>query len=274
MRLAFSAWAMGRQSSLERQIAIVREAGYGGIELVHQPHGVLDASRLDGGARAGIRRQLAEAGLTATAIAAHGDPLAADADAEMARVVAAIDLAGDLSIPYVVTMAYGRPEEYPVVRERVAQRFARLAEHGAGRNVVVCLEPHVGQAFDTAEKCLWLVNRVRSPSFRLNFDNSHFEVMGVDQDEYLPKLLPISAHTHLKDQRGRAPAHEFLVPGEGEFDYARYLRAMAAGGYAGWITVEVSVMVQRRPGYDAAWAAALAKETLTKAAAEARVRLD
>jgi sugar phosphate isomerase/epimerase len=273
MRLAFSAWAMGKEP-IERQIAIVREAGYRGIELVHVPYGNLDATALDAAARRGIRRQLDEAGLTATAMAAHANPLLPEADAEMARVVGAIDLAADLGIPYVVTMAFGQPEEYPVVRERVAQRFARLAEHGAGRNVLVCLEPHVGQAFDTAEKCVWLVKRIGSPSFKLNFDNSHFEVMGVDLDEYLPKLLPVSVHTHLKDQRGRSPEHEFLVPGEGEFDYARYLRAMADAGYDGWITVEVSVMVQRRQGYDPAWAARLARETLTKAAAQAGVALD
>jgi sugar phosphate isomerase/epimerase len=98
--------------------------------------------------------------------------------------------------------------------------------------------------------------------------------MGVDLDAYLPILLPISPHTHLKDQRGRSPEHAFLVPGEGEFDYARYLTAMARGGYEGWITIEISVMVQRRPGYDAASVARLSRETLTKAAAEAGVRLD
>src|SRR5687768_5433738 len=159
MRLAFSAWAMGK-APLDEQLAIVREAGYGGIELVHVPHGCLDAGALDAPMRKQIRWQLDAAELTATAMAAHGDPLAAaSADAEMARVVAAIDLAADLGIPYVVTMAFGRPDAYSAARERVAERFARLAEHGARRGVVVCLEPHVGQAFDTADKCLWLIER-------------------------------------------------------------------------------------------------------------------
>lgn len=273
MRLAFSAWAMPKLPVAE-QIAIVREAGYRGIELVHAPNGNLDASQLDAAARREIKGQLHEAGLTATAMAAHGNPLVPEADAEMARVGTAIDLAADLGIPYVVTMAFGQPDEYEDVREQVAQRFARLAEHGARRGVIVCLEPHVGQAFDTAEKCLWLVERIYSPSFRLNFDNSHFEVMGVDQDDYLPALLPVSVHTHLKDQRGRSPEHEFLVPGEGEFDYARYLKAMAEGGYAGWVTVEISVMVQRRPGYDPRDAASRSRRTLVEAAAKAGVTLE
>ena len=50
--------------------------------------------------------------------------------------------------------------------------------------------------------------------------------MGRDLDEYLPLLIPYAVHTDLKDQRGRYPNHEFLVPGEGDFHYARYLTAM------------------------------------------------
>ena len=38
--------------------------------------------------------------------------------------------------------------------------------------------------------------------------------------------VPVTVFTHIKDERGTAPNHEFLIPGEGDFDYARYLRAM------------------------------------------------
>ena len=109
------------------------------------------------------------------------------------------------------------------------------------------------------------MDEVNSPHFRLNLDNSHFEVMGRDLDEYLPMLIPYSVHTDLKDQRGRYPEHEFLVPGEGDFDYARYLRAMQQADYGGCITVEISVMVQRRPDYDPAVVARRSFETLVAA---------
>jgi sugar phosphate isomerase/epimerase len=81
-------------------------------------------------------------------------------------------------------------------------------------------------------------------------------------------------HTDLKDQRGRAPDHEFLVPGEGDFSYARYLRAMQGVGYQGFVTVEISVMVQRRPDYDPAEVARRSFRTLTDAAREADVALE
>src|SRR6266516_2827926 len=127
---------------------------------------------------------------------------------------------------------------------------------------------------DTPEKVVDLMQSVDSPHFRLNLDNSHFEVMGRDMDDYVPMLVPYAVHTDLKDQRGRSPAHEFLVPGEGDFDYGRYVRALAAAGYDGYLTVEISVMVQRRPDYDPAEVANRSFRTLTHAADVAGVTLE
>jgi inosose dehydratase len=246
MQLGFSAWAMP-EMPVDAQIALVRDAGYAGIELVSGPTSSLDAQRIDAGERRRIRRLLDDAGLALPSIAGHGnllEPDPAKRAAQQARVQAAIDLAADLAEsdgpPCVVCMAYGRPAHYEDVREVVAENFGALAGYAAGRGVVVAIEPHVGQAFDLPEKVHWLIERVGKPSFRLNFDNSHFEVMGRDLDDYVPQLAPLSVHTHVKDQRGIAPGYEFLVPGEGTFDYPRYLTAMERAGYLGFITVEIS----------------------------------
>ena len=258
---------------VEQQIALVRDAGYVGIELVSGPASSLDALQVDAAQRRRIRALLDSAGLALPSIAGHGNLLEPDPDKraeQLSRVHAAIDLAADLAgpggPPCVVTMAYGRPALYEAVREAVAECFTELARYGAGRGVVVALEPHVGQAFDLPEKVAWLIERVGSPYFRLNFDNSHFEVMGRDLGDYVPLLAPLSVHTHVKDQRGVAPGYEFLVPGEGDFDYGRYLAAMDAAGYAGFITVEISKQIQRRPDYDPAAVAARSFETLAAAA--------
>src|SRR5207244_1371939 len=121
--------------------------------------------------------------------------------------------------------------------DQLADAFSELAAYAATLGGVVALEPHVGQAMDEPEKIVSLMQAVGSPHFRLNLDNSHFEVMGRDMDEYLPQLVPYAVHTDLKDQRGRSPNHEFLVPGEGEFSYSRYLRALHAAGYGGYLTI-------------------------------------
>ncbi|MGE3912905.1 MAG: sugar phosphate isomerase/epimerase family protein [Chloroflexota bacterium] len=272
MKLGFSAWAM-RDLPVDQQIAIVRDAGYASICLVSDPRFAgLDALTAAGAERQRIRRLLDQAGLELSAIAGHAnllEPDAAEQAANLARIKATIDLAADLAgpagPPCVIGMGYGTPEHYEQQRQPLADAFGELARHGQTRGVVMALEPHVGQAFDVPEKVVWLMETVGSPYFRLNLDNSHFECMGRDLDEYIPLLVPYAVHTDLKDQRGRYPDHQFLVPGEGDFDYARYLKAMDAAGYDGCVTVEISVMVQRRPDYDPAEVARRSFETLTAA---------
>ena len=84
-------------------------------------------------------------------------------------------------------------------------------------------------------------------------------------EETVSALAPVSVHTHVKDQRGISPDFEFLIPGEGEFDYVDYLKAMQEHGYDGFITTEVSFMVQARKDYDPLAAADLTYQTLSKA---------
>jgi sugar phosphate isomerase/epimerase len=170
-------------------------------------------------------------------------------------------------------MGYGTSETYESDRQVLAERFGELAGYAQGLGGTLALEAHVGQAMDLPERVVWLMEAVGSPHFRLNFDNSHFEVMGCDLDEYVPLLAPYAVHTDVKDQRGRSPDHEFLVPGEGDFDYARYLRALHRAGYTGDVTIEISVMVQRRANYDPADVAVRSHRTLVDAARRAGVAL-
>ena len=48
-------------------------------------------------------------------------------------------------------------------------------------------------------------------------------------------------------------------------DYVRYLTAMQRAGYTGHIVVEISLMVQRRPDYDALEAASQSYRVLARA---------
>ena len=127
----------------------------------------------------------------------------------------------------------------------------------------------MGSALDLPDKAVWLLRQVGSESLKLNFDISHFDVLGMPTEETVPVMAPHAVHTHVKDQRGRAPSHEFLIPGEGPFDFVAYLRQMAKAGYDGYITAEVSIMVQRRHGYDPFAAAELTYRTLAGAFREA-----
>ena len=127
----------------------------------------------------------------------------------------------------------------------------------------------MGAALDTAEKSVRLVEEIDSPYLRLNFDISHFDILGMSIEDAVSMMAPYAAHTHVKDQRGSVPDFEFLIPGEGTFDFVTYVKAMDAAGYTGSITAEVSGMVQSRPDYDAMAGAEMCYETLDRAFREA-----
>ena len=174
-------------------------------------------------------------------------------------------------MPAVNTTPGSRPEEWDTIRDLLVERTQELVEYAQSRSVTIAMEPHVGAAIDTPEKVLQLLELVDSPFLKVNFDISHFDIVGFTIEDTVAALAPHTAHTHVKDQRGRVPNYEFLIPGEGNFDYVSYLKAMQAHGYDGFITVEVSVMVQHRPDYDPFAAATLSYETLSHAFIEAGI---
>jgi inosose dehydratase len=116
-----------------------------------------------------------------------------------------------------------------------------------------------------------ILKMVDAPALKVNFDISHFDILGMTTEESVSILAPYSVHTHVKDQRGRYPDYEFLTPGEGDFDYVEYLQVMQAHGYDGYITAEVSKQRQRKPDYDALAACDLCYQTLAKAFVDAGI---
>jgi sugar phosphate isomerase/epimerase len=256
----------------DEQIRIVKETGFQGIELICIERSTTDVDKLDAAERRRIRRLLDATGLDLPALHASVNPIdpdAATATRNVARLKSSIDLAADLAgpegPPAIVLMGYGKPETNEQDRAKLVPIFRELASYGDTRGVNLALELHVGQAIDSPERTLWLLEHVGHPRFRLNLDTSHLDVMGYSIADSVRPLVAYAVHTHVKDQRGRYPNHEYLTPGTGDYDYATFLREMAAGGYAGYITGEISLMVQRKPGYDPVATARKTYETLARA---------
>jgi sugar phosphate isomerase/epimerase len=271
MLLGYSTWGMP-SVPIEAAVAHVAGLGFDGLELTVIPRWRTELSTLDSAERQRIRRLYQEARLQLPAIAGHTSLLAeepAQHAANLVRLHGAADLCADLAIdghvPALNTTVGGTSDDWDRLRTVLVDRVGALAAYAGRRGVTLAVEPHVNTALDRPERVVWLMEQVNSPFARVNFDISHFNVIGLTIEETVPVLAPLSAHTHVKDERGIAPHHEFLIPGEGEFDYVRYLKAMAAAGYDGCITVEVSVMVQRRPNYDPLAAATQSYAVLSKA---------
>lgn len=255
MILGCSTWGMPTLP-IDDALAAIAAIGYRAVELTVIPGYTTALERLDAGERRRIRELLDRHRLDLPAVAGHTSLLHDDPDAHaaaMARLKQTADLCADLATaapPALNTTTGGPPERWGELRGRMVERLGELVEYAGARGVVVAIEPHVGAALDRPERVLQIVREIASPWLRVNLDFSHFEAAGLPMEASVAALVPYTVHTHVKDVRGRAPNHEFLIPGEGGFDYPAFLRVLAEGGYDGAITVEISVMVQRRPEYD------------------------
>ncbi len=277
MKIGYSTWGMPTVP-IDTAVSHIAKLGYDGLELTIIPRFTTELSTLDAAERKRIAALLKEHNLALPAIAAHSSLLETDPDRHaqnMWRLKGGVDLAVELAqgdeLPAVNTTPGGKPEEWDTQKDFLAERVGELADYGASRGVTIAMEPHVGAIIDTPAKVLELLKIVNSPYLKVNFDISHFDIVGMTTEETVAALAPVSIHTHVKDQRGTAPNHEFLIPGEGPFDYVHYLKEMQAHGYDGFITAEVSFMVQGRENYDPLAAATLSYETLSRAFTEAGI---
>jgi sugar phosphate isomerase/epimerase len=121
--------------------------------------------------------------------------------------------------------------------------------------------------------------RIPSPAFGLNYDPSHLVWQQMDPIAPLAEFADRLFHVHAKDVRiDRARLndvgilatpleyHEPVIPGRGEIDWARFLRALAGAGYKGAVCLEVE---------DRAYEGSLAsrRQALREGAAYLRSRL-
>ena len=261
MRLSYSTWGM-QTVPIESAVAHCAALGFAGLELTVIPGWPTDAATLDGAARRRIRALYDDHGLDLCGLSGNVPLLATDAGEStdvMTRFASYLDLAAELQLPgerlIVTTTSGGASANWEADKNLLCERLETLSAHAEQSGVMVGIEPHVESTLHLPEQALWLLAQVNSPALTIHFDISHFNVQGLDMEAVVAQLAPHCLHTHVKDERGLAPNHEFLIPGEGEMDYVRYLRAMDQAGYDGHIVVEISLMVQRRPNYDALAAA-------------------
>jgi sugar phosphate isomerase/epimerase len=271
MRLGYSTWGMASVRA-EESIPHLAGLGYDSVELAVALGWRDGLDLLTLGRRRRIKQLLKEFGLALPAIAGNADLLAARDDDfadSWRRLTDAVDLAvewaGPTGPPAVDTYLGGQSGDLPARRSLAVDRLGRLCDYAAERGVTIALQPHMDGALDTPDKVVPLIHAVGRANLRLTLDVNDFTVQGYGLDETVAALAPHAVLGHVKDERGRQPDYQFLVPGDGAFDYVRYLRAMQTAGFAGNVCAEVSLRVQRQPGFDPFGAAAQSYRVLAAA---------
>lgn len=260
----------------DEALRTLAEIGYDGVEIALMPEWPTEPRLLSPADRRQIRALLGELGL---ALPAFLEVLpitgAAQKKAEnVERLKRAIELGHDLSPhkqPVIETIIGRKTAEWDQVKASMVDEMKEWAKAAEAGNTVVCFKPHVGQAVQNPERALWLIREVGSRNIRVVYDYSHMYLEGFTLAESLKQLLPYAPFIHVKDSSGTPANHEFLLPGEGKTDYVEYFRLLRQQGYGGFVVVEVSAMVQRKPGYDAISAAKMCYRRLAAAFEKAGV---
>ncbi|MFO7955519.1 MAG: sugar phosphate isomerase/epimerase family protein [Candidatus Brocadiia bacterium] len=232
----------------ERVCSLAASAGYQGVEIA--PFTLADSVKdINWQERQGIRQTAEDNGLEVIGlhwllVKPEGLHLNSPDRAVRKRTVdylmAEIDFCSDIGGGVMIV---GSPKQrnvlpgqsYPEVWQRSVEVFAELAEHGAERDVCLCIEPlgaNETNFVHTAEQARRLVNAVGHPNFQMMLD-----VKAMCQDEEpIPDIIrdsgPWLRHFHANDEN-------LLGPGFGDTDFGPIAEALREVNYDGYVSVEV-----------------------------------
>lgn len=260
----------------EQALRTIAEIGYDGVEPCLIAGWPLDSAKLSAAERRALRRVLTDTGLEVPALLESLPVTAVPARRaqNLERLKLAVDLAHELAPahpPVIDTILGGKTAEWEKLKGPMADELHAWAQVAEAAKVTVCFKPHAAQAVNSPERALWLLKEVANPRLRIIYDYSHFYVEGFPLAASLKELLPYTAFISVKDASGTSAKHEYLLPGDGNTDYLAYFRLLKKLRYSGFVGVEVSSMIQRKPGYDPVAAARLCYERLAPLFARAGV---
>lgn len=132
------------------------------------------------------------------------------------------------------------------------EKLTQVADHVAAAGLRLAYHHHLGTVVESGEDLERFLEST-GPSVGMTIDTGHAELGGVDAVALIRTHPQRVAHVHCKDIRGeifrkiKAEGGSFLsgvlagmftVPGDGDIDFRKVVRALADIGYCGWIIVE------------------------------------
>jgi sugar phosphate isomerase/epimerase len=256
MKLAFSSNAY-LHFSIEATIEKIASLGYRGIEILADvphawPAGLLQERKES------IRRALAKHGLTISNVNAFmmnavADPrqpywypgwIEPDPNYRAIRrehTKRALKLAAELGAPNITTEPGGRLAPEQTWHDAASVFYDELmpcVEVAEKVGVRILIEPEPGLLIEKFEQYVEFMTRIDSPWVALNFDIGHAYCVGQDPQDWVARMQAHTRHYHIEDIADTR-VHRHLIPGRGAIDLEATIRAIAATGYDGWLTVEL-----------------------------------
>ncbi len=236
-------------------LRLIKETGYDGVQLALMPGYPTDPAKLSAEDRRTLRRQIEDAGLALPSML-ESIPLTGTPDAKtknLDRLKRAVALGQELSPsrpPYLDTILGRKTADWDKVKDAMADELRSWVPVLESGNTTLVFKPHIGHAVNNPERSLWLINAIGSSRIRIVYDYSHFFIEGFTLDGSLRELIAYSPFVVVKDSAGTLGKYDYLLPGDGKTDYLAYFRLLKELNYSGFVNVEVSAHIQRKPGYE------------------------
>ena len=251
---------------LDTQVAALRRHDVRALEW--RSVGATNVADLSDDAIRLINRRLAAEAIGVSAIASPvgKTPIDAAFETDLSRLRRMLATARAVGTRFVRVFSFFIPDgRYREHRDEVIRRLEVFAREAEAAGVTLVHENESYTYGDTPDRCCDLIEAVGSPALRLAFDPANFVQVGArPYAEAWPLLRPYVAHVHIKDAvpvdraggppyPARVPAERLMdsvrLPGEGEAELRSLLRALADGGYRGYLVIEPH-LTRRLPDYD------------------------
>jgi len=210
------------------------ELGADGVQI-YCTEGEMAPANMDAAARKAFRKNLKVLGLALSALCGDTfkgffDPATIEDQVRDAKSF--IDLAADLGTD-VVTTHFGRfpKDENDPKWEMCFKALREIGKHAASKGVFYASET----GLESPQDLLEFLKKVRSANIKVNYDPANLVHNGFDQVGGVKILKGYIVHTHAKDY---IKGGDETPLGQGDVDYPRYLEALEAIGYKGFLTVE------------------------------------
>ena len=236
-------------------LRLIKETGYDGVQLAIMPGYPTEPAKLSVEGRRMLRRQIEDSGLALPSML-ESMPLTGTPEAKaknLDRLKRAVELGHELAPsrpPYLDTILGRKAADWDKVRDAMADELRAWVPVLESGKTTLVFKPHIGHAVNSPERSLWLIKAVGSSRIRIVYDYSHFFIEGFSLEGSLRELIGYSPLLVVKDSAGTLEKYDYLLPGDGKTDYLAYFRLIKELNYSGFVNVEVSAHIHRKPGYE------------------------
>jgi hydroxypyruvate isomerase len=228
-------WTLSKELPFERRLEIVAEAGYTGVELVHEFKGWAESDFQ----KANVRKRNLGLTFDATAGVWKGIADPKGIDAFVADLKAFIPTAKKLECSDIIVLSGNRfagatHEQQHRACVEALKRGAEMAEKHGVRLLLENIDQEENPEYflTSVAEGFEIVREVNHPRVRFLYDFYHEQIAEGNLIAKLEKNIDLVGLLHVADVPGR---HE---PGSGEIAYGNIYRKLAELRYCGYVAME------------------------------------